>query len=233
MGPGMWRSFIRRSGARGAVMLSVPSPSCQPTMNSFDSRRCSRLCCSPVTKYRVFPVETIPVLQAVGVIPARYRSVRFPGKVLADLDGRTLIEHVYRRAEKARSLSRLLVAADDERICSAVRGFGGEVVMTRLEHVSGTERLAEVAAGLEAPLWVNIQGDEPLVDPGDIDGLVEALRSEASVAMATLQRPIENLEDFHSPHVVKVVTNRAGDALSFSRAPIPFPRRAPEPLEIG
>mgnify|MGYP003576697509 CR=1 FL=1 len=102
--------------------------------------------------------------------------------------------------------------------------------MTRQEHASGTERLAEVAAGLEAPLWVNIQGDEPLVDPEDIDGLVEALRSEAGVAMATPKRPIENHEDFHSPHVVKVVTNRAGDALYFSRAPIPFPRRAAEPI---
>jgi 3-deoxy-manno-octulosonate cytidylyltransferase (CMP-KDO synthetase) len=170
------------------------------------------------------------VLQAVGVIPARYRSVRFPGKVLADLEGRTLIEHVYRRSEQASSLSRLLVAADDERICAAVRSFGGEAIMTRREHASGTERIAEVAAGLDAPLVVNIQGDEPLVDPEDIDGLVEALRADAGVGMATLKRPIEDPEDFRSPHVVKVVVNRAGEALYFSRSPIPFPRSDAGPM---
>ena len=170
------------------------------------------------------------MLQAVGVIPARYRSVRFPGKVLADLEGRTLIEHVYRRSEKAGSLSRLLVAADDERICAAVRSFGGEAIMTRREHASGTERIAEVAAGLDAPLVVNIQGDEPLVDPEDIDGLVEALRADAGVGMATLKRPIEDPEDFRSPHVVKVVVNRTGEALYFSRSPIPFPRSGAGPI---
>lgn len=170
------------------------------------------------------------MLQAVGVIPARYRSVRFPGKVLADLEGRTLIEHVYRRSEQASSLSRLLVAADDERICAAVRSFGGEAIMTRREHASGTERIAEVAAGLDAPLVVNIQGDEPLVDPEDIDGLVEALRADAGVGMATLKRPIEDPEDFRSPHVVKVVVNRAGEALYFSRSPIPFPRSDAGPM---
>lgn len=164
------------------------------------------------------------MLQAVGVIPARYRSVRFPGKVLADLQGKTMIEHVYRRAKKARSLARVLVAADDDRICVAVEKFGGDAMLTSREHASGTDRVAEVAAGMDAPLWVNIQGDEPLVDPQDIDALVEALRSHGRTGMATLRRPIETDEDFHSPHVVKVVVNDAGEALYFSRSPIPYPR---------
>jgi len=163
-------------------------------------------------------------MEAVGIIPARYRSVRFPGKALADLMGKPLIQHVYQRSLMAGSLSRLVVATDDDRILQVVKGFGGEALMTSPDHPSGTDRLAEVAGKLFAPLYVNIQGDEPLVDPRDIDAVVEALRSDPTVQMATLRRAINDERDFRSPHVVKVVVDRAGRALYFSRSPIPHSR---------
>ncbi len=161
------------------------------------------------------------MLEAVGVIPSRYRSTRFPGKALALLGGKPLIQHVYERGASARSLERVLVATDDERILEAVRKFGGEAVLTSPEHPSGTDRLAEVARGLEAGTYVNIQGDEPLVDPRDIDALVERLRTDPSVDMATLRSPIRDRDDFENPNVVKVVCDGAGNALYFSRSPIP------------
>ena len=166
------------------------------------------------------------MLEAVGVIPARYRSSRFPGKALASLAGRPLIQHVYQRSRLAHGLARLLVATDDDRILRVVREFGGEAILTSPDHLSGTDRLAEVARGIPAPLFVNIQGDEPLVDPRDIDALVAALREDPSLAMATLRRPIREEEARLSPDVVKVVCDEAGHALYFSRAPIPFPRTA-------
>ena len=168
------------------------------------------------------------MLEAIGVIPARYRSVRFPGKALADLLGKPLIQHVYQRSRMAGTLSRLVVATDDERIHRVVRDFGGEAVMTSPDHPSGTDRLAEVAAKLSVPLFVNIQGDEPLVDPRDIDALVGALRSDATIGMATLRRAIVDEEDLRSPHVVKLVVDRAGRALYFSRSPIPYLRKGLE-----
>jgi 3-deoxy-manno-octulosonate cytidylyltransferase (CMP-KDO synthetase) len=161
------------------------------------------------------------MLEAIGVIPSRYRSVRFPGKALADLRGKPLIQHVYERCRSARTLTRVIVATDDERILEAVKAFGGEALLTSSEHASGTDRLAEVARKLPAPIYVNIQGDEPLVDPRDIDALVASLRAEG-VEMATLRRIIADERDIGSPHVVKVVVNAAGEALYFSRAPIPY-----------
>lgn len=161
------------------------------------------------------------MLEAVGVIPSRYRSTRFPGKALAALAGKPLIQHVYERSVSARSLERVLVATDDDRILEAVRKFGGEAILTSPDHLSGTDRLAEVARGLEAGTYVNIQGDEPLVDPRDIDALVEKLRQDPSVDMATLRSPIRKREDLENPNVVKVVCDQAGDALYFSRSPIP------------
>ena len=162
------------------------------------------------------------MLEAVGVIPSRYRSTRFPGKALALLAGKPLIQHVYERSVTARSLDRVLVATDDDRILEAVRGFGGEAVLTSPDHPSGTDRLAEVARHLEADIYVNIQGDEPLVDPRDIDALVKSLRGDPAVEMATLRSPIRNREDLENPNVVKVVCGRSGDALYFSRSPIPY-----------
>jgi 3-deoxy-manno-octulosonate cytidylyltransferase (CMP-KDO synthetase) len=164
-------------------------------------------------------------MEAVGVIPARYGSVRFPGKVLADLQGMPLVQHVYERAQRAGSLGSLVVATDDERILRVVKEFGGEAVLTSREHSSGTDRLAEVAASLPAAVYVNIQGDEPLLEARDIDSLVESIRVDPSLEMATLRRPIEDEADFHNPNVVKVVVDGAGNALYFSRSPIPFMRQ--------
>ncbi|MCI0568842.1 MAG: 3-deoxy-manno-octulosonate cytidylyltransferase [Acidobacteria bacterium] len=163
-------------------------------------------------------------MEAVGVIPARYRSVRFPGKILADLQGMPVVQHVYLRARKAESLTQLVVATDDERICQVVRGFGGEAMLTSKDHSSGTDRLAEVAVKLPAALYVNIQGDEPLVDARDIDRLVESLRSDPNLEMATMRRRIEDEADLRNPNVVKVVVDASGEALYFSRSPIPFKR---------
>jgi 3-deoxy-manno-octulosonate cytidylyltransferase (CMP-KDO synthetase) len=163
-------------------------------------------------------------LHAVGVIPARYQSSRFPGKPLALIDGRSLVERVFERARAAERLTRLLVATDDDRIASAVRAFGGEVAMTSPAHETGTDRLAEVARSLAADLFVNIQGDEPLVDPRDIDQLVECLEADASADMATLAAPLPEADQAADPNVVKVVCDASGRALYFSRSAIPFAR---------
>jgi 3-deoxy-D-manno-octulosonate cytidylyltransferase len=190
--------------------------------NFFDRSSGVRLSWFPVIKLPDLPVETIPMLEAIGVIPSRYRSVRFPGKALADLRGKPLIQHVHERCRRARTLTRLLVATDDERILMAVKDFGGEAILTSPDHPSGTDRLAEVARRFPASIYVNIQGDEPLVDPRDIDALVTSLRSEEDVEMATLCRLMADERDIESPHVVKVVRNAFGGALYFSRAPIPY-----------
>jgi 3-deoxy-manno-octulosonate cytidylyltransferase (CMP-KDO synthetase) len=161
-------------------------------------------------------------MHAVGVIPARYQSTRFPGKPLALIGGRTLVERVFERAQAASRINRLLVATDDERIASAVRAFGGDVVMTSAAHTTGTDRLAEVARSLPADLFVNIQGDEPLLEPVDIDRLVEGLDSDPSSDMATLADPLLDPEEALDPNVVKVVCDQSGRALYFSRSLIPF-----------
>jgi 3-deoxy-manno-octulosonate cytidylyltransferase (CMP-KDO synthetase) len=161
-------------------------------------------------------------MHAVGVIPARYQSSRFPGKPLALIGGRTLVERVFERARAASRITRLLVATDDERVASAVRAFGGEVVMTSTAHATGTDRLAEVARSLPADLFVNIQGDEPLLDPQDIDRLIECLDSDPSSDMATLADPLQDPEGARDPNIVKVVCDAGGRALYFSRSPIPY-----------
>ena len=160
----------------------------------------------------------------VGIIPARFGSTRLPGKPLSDIHGKTLIERVYERARVARTLDRVLVATDDERIASAVRGFGGEAVMTARSHPTGTDRLAEAAAGAVAEIVVNIQGDEPLLDPAGIDAAVLALLGDKALPISTLSAPLLSVEEMLSPSVVKVVTDARGDALYFSRSPIPHAR---------
>ncbi len=165
---------------------------------------------------------------ALGVIPARYHSSRFPGKSLALIGGTSLVQRVYERAREARRLSRLLVATDDERIAGAVAAFGGEAMMTSTEHPSGTDRLAEVARRVPADIYVNVQGDEPLLDPSDVDGLVDCLQNDANVGMATLAQPMSDPLDAADPNVVKVVCDAAGRALYFSRSPIPFRRPGAE-----
>jgi 3-deoxy-manno-octulosonate cytidylyltransferase (CMP-KDO synthetase) len=163
-------------------------------------------------------------LRALVVIPARYDSVRFPGKVLTDMKGKSMIQRVVERTRGARAAEKILVATDDERVAAAVAAFGGEAVMTRHDHHSGTERLAEVAAKVNAPIFVNVQGDEPLVEPSAIDLAVETLASDSTVAIATLATPILQPSLLGDPNVVKVVMDFDSDALYFSRAPIPWLR---------
>ena len=140
-----------------------------------------------------------------------------------------MVEHVYRRAAAARSISRVIVATDDERIAAAVARFGGEALMTSPTHQSGTDRLAEVARTLDAEIIVNVQGDEPLLEPAMIDEAVAPLAADRSIEMSTLRRRIEDPRDLDNPHVVKVVVDRDGFAMYFSRAAIPF-ARSPQPV---
>jgi 3-deoxy-manno-octulosonate cytidylyltransferase (CMP-KDO synthetase) len=135
-----------------------------------------------------------------------------------------MLQHVYERASQARYLSKLIIATDDERIHKAARAFGANVVMTRADHLSGTDRVAEAASGDTASVIVNIQGDEPLIDPSAIDAAALGLLDDPDVPMATLKKAIEDPREVNDPNVVKVVTNFAGDAIYFSRCPIPFAR---------
>jgi len=160
----------------------------------------------------------------VGIIPARYASIRFPGKALANLLGKPMVQHVYERASKARTLERLVVATDDDRIFQAVAAFGGHAVMTSVDHPTGTDRLAEAAADMDAEIVVNIQGDEPLIEPAVIDAAVRPLVADPSIPMGTLMVRITDPADLHDPNVVKVVVDQQGFALYFSRALIPYAR---------
>lgn len=165
----------------------------------------------------------------VGVIPARWGSTRFPGKSLAPLCGKPMIQWVYERTAQA-GLDRLVVATDDDRIREAVEAFGGEVVMTRADHPSGTDRVAEAAAAAGADVVVNIQGDEPLIDPGLVDRLAGLLADDPGWDMATAAVPVTDPGDVEAASVVKVVTAGDGGALYFSRSPIPHVRDgAPDP----
>ena len=163
-------------------------------------------------------------MKVACVIPARYASQRFPGKVLAKLAGRPLIQWVYEQACQAKKVDLVIVATDDKRVEECVRDFGGRVVITSPNHKSGTDRVAEVAQGLSCSVVVNVQGDEPLVPPEAIDQAVELLVKEPGSKMATLATPITDGQDLLNPHLVKVVVDGEGNALYFSRAPIPFPR---------
>jgi len=163
-------------------------------------------------------------LSVAAIIPARYASTRFPGKPLANKTGKYLIQHVYEAVAAAKRVGRVLVATDDVRIADAVRGFGGEVVMTRSDHPSGTDRVAEAARGLSAKLIVNVQGDEPEMDPAGIDRLVEMMESKPQAAMGSLACPFTTEADLYNPACVKVVLDGNGYALYFSRSLIPFPR---------
>ena len=160
----------------------------------------------------------------LGVIPARYASTRFPGKALAPLAGRPMIEHVWERAAQSRYLTDLLIATDDARIAAAARKFGARVRMTRSDHPTGTDRLAEVASAEDAAIYVNIQGDEPLIDPEAIDAAILSVHGDDEIDMGTLRKQIVDPTDVLNPNVVKVVTNLAGDAIYFSRCSIPYER---------
>jgi len=160
-------------------------------------------------------------MRVLGVIPARYKSSRFEGKPLADILGKPMIQHVYERAIRARSFDLIVVATDDERIYEAVKKFGGEVVMTSPDCPTGTHRVAEVAKDVECEIVANIQGDEPLLEPEMLDSIVQPLLEDPSIPVCTLVQRITNEEDFRNPNVVKVIVDRQGFAMYFSRAPIP------------
>jgi 3-deoxy-manno-octulosonate cytidylyltransferase (CMP-KDO synthetase) len=165
----------------------------------------------------------------LGVIPARFASSRFPGKVLAQVSSKSVLQHVYERASLARYLTATIIATDDERIYQAARGFGARVVMTRADHISGTDRVAEAASAENAELVVNIQGDEPLIDPAAIDAAILPLAHDPEIVMGTLKKAIEDPREITDANVVKVVTDRNGDAIYFSRCPIPYERDQAKP----
>jgi 3-deoxy-manno-octulosonate cytidylyltransferase (CMP-KDO synthetase) len=160
-------------------------------------------------------------MKVLGVIPARYGSTRFEGKALADILGKPMIQRVYERAINAKNINELIVATDDQRIFDVVINFGGKVVMTA-QHPTGTDRIAEVAKKSDADIIVNIQGDEPLIDPAMIDEAVQPLLDDEKVDLATLVHRMNSEDDYNNPNVVKVVIDRSGFAMYFSRSPIPY-----------
>jgi len=168
--------------------------------------------------------------RVVAIIPARYHSTRLHGKPLAQIAGRPMIEHVYRRASGAAQVAEVIVATDSERVADAVRAFGGRVEMTSATHRSGSDRVAEVAARIDASIVVNVQGDEPLVAPAAIDQVIAPLLADPSIAIATLARRIEREADYTDSAVVKVVVGVGGRALYFSRSPIPHVRGSAAPV---
>jgi 3-deoxy-manno-octulosonate cytidylyltransferase (CMP-KDO synthetase) len=163
--------------------------------------------------------------RAVGIIPARYEATRFPGKPLFPISGKPLIQHVFERCALAKKLESVIVATDDERIFKVVESFGGRAIMTRSDHPNGTDRLAEVARGLDCDIIVNVQGDEPLMDPNLIDTAVERFSSIPDFKFGSAMTPMENEEDIQNPNVVKTVVGRNGQALYFTRFPIPYRRK--------
>ena len=168
-------------------------------------------------------------MTALGIIPARYASTRLPGKPLVDLGGQSMIERVVSQARQAK-LARVVVATDDQRILDHVRGFGGEAVLTRPDHPSGTDRVWEAYQQLGQPevsCIVNIQGDEPFIQPAQINALVDLFAQRPTPAIATLIKPVLTEEELFSPHLPKVVVNQFGQAMYFSRHPLPYQRQHP------
>ena len=163
-------------------------------------------------------------VRAAAVVPARMASTRFPGKPLADLTGKPMIVHVLERVAQCRTVGRIVVAVDDERIAAAVRAAGFEARMTDPSHPNGTSRVAEVARTLAEELIVNVQGDEPQIEPGLVDRTVEAIAARPEIPMATLVSPFAPGEDPSNPNIVKCVTAVDGRALYFSRSLVPFDR---------
>ena len=163
-------------------------------------------------------------MKTVGFIPARWASQRFEGKVLADIKGKPMLQHVWERARECAALNDLVIACDDERILSAALQFNAKAVMTSKEHPSGTDRIAEVMQSMDGDIVVNIQGDEPLMAPGVIDSLVQALADDKTCSVATVIKVLTNTAELKDPNVVKVVVDGEMNALYFSRSIIPFNR---------
>jgi 3-deoxy-D-manno-octulosonate cytidylyltransferase len=176
-------------------------------------------------------------MKSVIVIPARYGSTRFPGKSLARLQGRPMLQWVWEAASRSRMTESVLIATDDERIADTAAKFGADVVMTKKSHQSGTDRMAEVADKVSAQLYVNVQGDEPLLQAGALDDLIRAMMESPRIPIGTLCHRIESEAEWRSPEVVKVVRDRHHEALYFSRSPLPFQRvfdpRAPLLRHVG
>ncbi len=170
--------------------------------------------------------------QVIIVIPSRYGSMRLPGKPLVPIAGKPMVQHVYERAKQAQTAHRVIVATDDQRIVDAVNGFGGEARMTRADHRTGTERIAEIAAHEQGDVFVNVQGDEPLVDPAAIDTAVAALLEEPVAQIATVATPIRQAGDIMDPNVVKTVLDFDSNGLYFSRAPIPWVRDTQQRIHV-
>jgi 3-deoxy-manno-octulosonate cytidylyltransferase (CMP-KDO synthetase) len=166
-------------------------------------------------------------MSVLAVIPARYASTRLPGKPLASIAGKPMIQHVVERVRRAQKVSRTIVATDDARIVSAVESFGGEAILTRPDHRTGTDRVAEVAARSEGEIYINVQGDEPLIDPSVVDALAEAMLDDAEIQIATPCTAILRAEDVMDPNITKVVRDFDSNALYFSHAPIAWDRDDP------
>ena len=170
--------------------------------------------------------------EVVVVIPARYAATRLPGKPLVNLAGKPMVQRVYEQAKLAQTVHRVLVATDDQRIVDAVQAFAGEARMTRSDHRTGTERIAEVAAHEPGDVFVNVQGDEPLIDPVAIDTAVAALLEDPPAQIATVATPIRHVPDIMDPNVVKTVLDFDSNALYFSRAPIPWVRDTQQKIHV-
>jgi 3-deoxy-manno-octulosonate cytidylyltransferase (CMP-KDO synthetase) len=164
-------------------------------------------------------------MQVYGIIPARYGSTRLPGKVMLDIGGKPMIQHVYERAKRSPAIDRLVVATDDDRVFHCVQGFGGEAIKTSPHHASGTDRVAEAARILmlaDSDVVVNIQADQPLFPPGMVDEIVGPFREDPHLPMGALIYPIQTQEELNTPGIVKVVCDKKGFALYFSRSPMPY-----------
>jgi 3-deoxy-manno-octulosonate cytidylyltransferase (CMP-KDO synthetase) len=170
--------------------------------------------------------------QVVVVIPSRYAATRLPGKPLVNLAGKPMVQRVYEQAKLAQTVHKVLVATDDQRIVDAVLAFGGEARMTRSDHRTGTERIAEVAAHEPGDVFVNVQGDEPLIDPVAIDTAVAALLEDPPAQIATVTTPIRHVPDIMDPNVVKTVLDFDSNALYFSRAPVPWVRDTQQKVHV-
>lgn len=161
-------------------------------------------------------------MDAIGIIPARYSSTRFSGKVLADICGKPMIQHVWERAKKALLLDEVIIACDEEEVFAVGRDFGANCAMTAKGHLSGSDRITEVISPIEVSVVVNIQADQPLIEPIMIDSLVESLLRDNSIYMATIIKQIEDAQEINNPNIVKVVVDKNNFALYFSRAPVPY-----------
>jgi len=172
-------------------------------------------------------------MKIVAVIPARWQSTRLKGKVLLDINGKPMVQHVWERAKRAHHVDDVIVAVDKEKVMKAVESFGGKAVLTSRELSSGTDRLAEVAKNIDADIFINVQADEPLIHPLMIDELAQVFKYEQNLKMATLIKRVHSLEEIINPNVVKVVVDRKGFALYFSRSPIPYVRNESDPSGGG